>query len=104
MSPMSTIIFLLVSLSTISMIEASPKERLKVKYKVKTDGKGEKVKMVKSRENIHAQSKNTMEVLNEIETVGDSGLQSTKSNIPDYNETVTTIMGQLERAARSGDL
>ena len=36
---------LLVSLSTLSMTEATPKERLKVKYKVKTGVKGERMKV-----------------------------------------------------------
>ena len=79
-------IFFLVSLSIISKAEATPKERLKVKYKVKTGGKGEEVERRKV-----------------VEDVMDNNIADPPI-INSYKEVVTTMMGQLERAARSQDL
>ena len=79
-------ILLLVSLVIISMTEATPKERLKVKYKVKTGGKGEELGRMKVAEDL---------------------MENKIANPPradGYKEVVTTMMGQLERAARSQDL
>ena len=91
---------LLVSLSTLSMTEATPKERLKVKYKVKTNVKGERMKV--AEEVMENNSDNTLEYLNTIEN---KPVQpKTHPNTASFKEVVTTMRGQLERAARSQDL
>ena len=79
-------IFFLVSLSIISKAEATPKERLKVKYKVKTGGKGEEVERMKVAADVMNNNIDNPPTANS------------------YKKVVTTMMGQLERAARSQDL
>ena len=76
---------LLVSLSTLSMTEATPKERLKVKYKVKTGVKRERMKV--GEEVMENNSDNSLEYLNTIEY---------KQALPKAQpDVVTTMMGQL---------
>ena len=103
---MSLIFLLLVSLSTLCMAVPSPKEKFKVKYKVKSGVKGERMKVLETSDDLNLQNKSGTEALNIIET-GPTIKEASKpihSTIPDYKDTVKTIMGQLERAARSGDL
>ena len=93
-------IMLLLVVSTLSMTEATPKERLKVKYKVKTGGKGERMKVVE--EVMENDTDSSLEYLNTIEY---KPVQpKTYPDPHSYKEVVTTMMGQLERAARSQDL
>ena len=66
MSRFRSIMFLLlVSLFTLNMTEATPKERLKVKYKVKSGGKGERMKV--AEEVMKNDSDSSLEYLNTIE-------------------------------------
>merc|ERR1712203_286412 len=97
---------LLVSLLFIISVSASPKGRLKVKYRVKPGGDKVMVKTV-TEEGV-AEKENMEEVLtNEVD--GDALMLEARDLImastPDsYKQTVTTIVGQLQRAARSQDL
>ena len=93
-------ILLLVSLSTLSMTEATLKEKLKVKYKVKTGVKGERMKV--AEEVMENNSENSLEYLNTIEYK--QALPKAHPDTASYKDVVTTMMGQLERAARSQDL
>merc|ERR1712106_48593 len=93
-------IMLLLFVSTLSMTEATPKERLKVKYKVKTGEKGERMKV--GEEVMENNSENSLEYLNTIEYK--QALPKTHPDTASYKDVVTTMMGQLERAARSEDL
>merc|ERR1712141_40983 len=85
---------------------ASPKGRLKVKYRVKPGGDKVMVKTV-TEEGV-AEKTNVEEVLtNEVD--GDALMMEARdllmASTPDsYKQTVTTIVGQLQRAARSQDL
>ena len=94
---------ILFSLLLILPASASPKGRLKVKYRVKPGG--DKV-MVKT-EGL-AEKENIEEVVtNEVD--GDALMLEARdllmASTPDsYKQTVTTIVGQLQRAARSQDL
>ena len=97
---------LLVSLLFIISASASPKGRLKVKYRVKPGGDKVMVKTV-TEEGV-AEKTNVEEVLtNEVD--GDALMMEARdllmASTPDsYKQTVTTIVGQLQRAARSQDL
>ena len=95
-----SIIVLMLTLS--SMTEASPKERLKVKYKVKTGGKGEGQRLKVAEEVMDDDSDSSLEYLNTVDTEPPQGRNQPVS--PGYKEVVTTMMGQIERAARSQDL
>ena len=95
-------ITLVLMLALSSMTEASPKERLKVKYKVKTGGKGEGQRMKVAEEVMENDSDSSLEYLNTVESQPPSA--RTQPVSPGYKEVVTTMMGQLERAARSQDL
>ena len=95
-----SIIVLMLTLS--SMTEASPKERLKVKYKVKTGGKGEGQRMKVAEEVMENDSDSSLEYLNTIDS--EPPQPRTEPATPGYKEVVTTMMGQIERAARSQDL
>merc|ERR1739842_65251 len=96
MTTYKTMVMVLI-LAMSSMIEASPKERLKVKYKVKTGGKGEGQRLKVGEEVL--EDKNEDEYLNTLEYE-----PRTQPDAPTYKDVVTTMMGQLERAARSQDL
>ena len=101
MKSYKTFIMVLV-LTLSSMIEASPKERLKVKYKVKTGAKGVKQRLKVAEEVVERDSDSSLEYLNTVES---DPLQSrTQPASPSYKDVVTSMMGQLERAARSQDL
>ena len=97
---------LLVSLLFIISASASPKGRLKVKYRVKPGGDKVMVKTV-TEEGV-AEKTNVEEVLtNKVD--GDALMMEARdllmASTPDsYKQTVTTIVGQLQRAARSQDL
>jgi len=97
---------ILLSLLFILPASASPKGRLKVKYRVKPGGDKVKVKTV-TEEGL-TEKENVEEVLtNEVD--GDALMLEARDLImastPDsYKQTVTTIVGQLQRAARSQDL
>eukprot|EP00090_Calanus_glacialis_P001888 TRINITY_DN11408_c0_g1_i4.p1 TRINITY_DN11408_c0_g1~~TRINITY_DN11408_c0_g1_i4.p1 ORF type:complete len:159 (-),score=52.31 TRINITY_DN11408_c0_g1_i4:16-492(-) len=99
-SSLSIIIVLMLTLS--SMTEASPKERLKVKYKVKTGGKREGQRLKVAQEVMEDDSDSSLDYLNTVETHPPQA--RTQPTSPSYKEVVTTMMGQLERAARSQDL
>ena len=99
-SSLSIIIVLMLTLS--SMTEASPKERLKVKYKVKTGGKGEGQRLKVAQEVMEDDSDSSLDYLNTVETHPPQA--RTQPTSPSYKKVVTTMMGQLERAARSQDL
>jgi hypothetical protein len=103
---MSIMILLLVAFTIISSTDATPKERVMVKYKVKDGGKGERVKMLDIIENEKVKHMNAQEALNMVETAPTitERSKSIPSSIPDYKDTATIIMGQLQRAARNGDL
>ena len=94
------------SLLLILPASASPKGRLKVKYRVKPGGDKVMVKTM-SDEGL-AEKDNVEEVLtNEVD--GDALMLEARdllmASTPDsYKQTVTTIVGQLQRAARSQDL
>ena len=96
MTTYKTMLVILI-LAMSSMTEASPKERLKVKYKVKTGGKGEGQRLKVGEEVLEDKSED--EYLNTVEYE-----PRTQPDAPTYKDVVTTIMGQLERAARSQDL
>ena len=99
---------ILLSLLFILPASASPKGRLKVKYLVKPGGDKVKVKVKTVTEEGLAEKENMEEVLtNEVD--GDALMLEARDLImastPDsYKQTVTTIVGQLQRAARSQDL
>merc|ERR1712243_271664 len=80
------------------MSEASPKERLKVKYKVKTGAKGEAQRLKVGEEVMEDTSDE--QNLNKVEYEP----RTQPDTVPGYKDLVTTMMGQLERAARSQDL
>ena len=84
---------------------ASPKGRLKVKYRVKPGGDKVMVKTV-TEEGL-AEKVNEEVLTNEVD--GDALMLEARdllmASTPDsYKKTVTTIVGQLQRAARSQDL
>ena len=97
---------ILLSLLFILPASASPKGRLKVKYRVKPGGDKVMVKTV-TEEGL-TEKENMEEVLtNEVD--GDALMLEARdllmASTPDsYKQTVTTIVGQLQRAARSQDL
>ena len=92
------LVILVLAMSTLT--EASPKERLKVKYKVKAGGKGEGERMKVGEEVMEDSNDNTLEYLNTVEY---EPIQP-RTQPASYQEVVRTMMGQLERAARSQDL
>ena len=92
---------ILISLLFILPASASPKGRLKVKYRVKPGGDKVMVKTVSEEENVEEM------LTNEVD--GDALMLEARdllmASTPDsYKQTVTTIVGQLQRAARSQDL
>ena len=92
---------ILLSLLFILPASASPKGRLKVKYRVKPGGDKVMVKTVSEEENVEEM------LTNEVD--GDALMLEARdllmASTPDsYKQTVTTIVGQLQRAARSQDL
>ena len=94
---------LLISLVLVLPASSSPKGRLKVKYRVKPDGDKVMVKKLTTEE-----EKSVEEVAtNEVD--GDALMMEARdllmASTPDsYKQTVTTIVGQLQRAARSQEL
>ena len=94
---------LLISLVLVLPASSSPKGRLKVKYRVKPDGDKVMVKTLATEE-----EKSVEEVAtNEVD--GDALMMEARdllmASTPDsYKQTVTTIVGQLQRAARSQEL
>ena len=109
---------LLPLLSLLALTSASPKERLKVKYRVKPGHNPVKVAVnaVPLKEEVNAArlkvespllGEDTLQLLNEVD--GDALVLEAKelllSSTPaSYRNTVTSFMGQLERAARSEDV
>ena len=96
---------ILLSLLVILPASASPKGRLKVKYRVKPGGDKVMVKTV-TEEGL-AEKVNEEVLTNEVD--GDALMLEARdllmASTPDsYKQTVTTIVGQLQRAARSQDL
>ena len=94
---------LLISLVLVLPASSSPKGRLKVKYRVKPDGDKVMVKTLTTEE------EESMEEVATNEVDGDALMMEAKdllmASTPDsYKQTVTTIVGQLQRAARSQDL
>ena len=97
---MSNMLRLLVTMSMLGMAVSGPRERVMVKYKVKDGVKGERIEVIDFNDKEEALSKNIVETdgLNE---------KLTKSHKPsgnDYKEKANFLMGQLQKAARSGDL
>ena len=95
---------ILISILLILPASASPKGRLKVKYRVKPGG--DKV-MVKTEGLAEKENVEEEVVTNEVD--GDALMLEARdllmASTPDsYKQTVTTIVGQLQRAARSQDL
>ena len=94
---------LLISLVLVLPASSSPKGRLKVKYRVKPSGDKVMVKTLTTEE-----EKSVEEVAtNEVD--GDALMMEARdllmASTPDsYKQTVTTIVGQLQRAARSQEL
>ena len=94
---------LLISLVLVLPASSSPKGRLKVKYRVKPDGDKVMVKTLTTEEEKRVEEVAT----NEVD--GDALMMEARdllmASTPDsYKQTVTTIVGQLQRAARSQDL
>ena len=91
-------ILLLVATSLLSMTAASPKERVMVKYKVKDGVKGQKIEVMDISEKDEA--------LNMIETGPDmtEDHNASPTSAPAYKETATMIIGELNKAARAGDM
>ena len=94
---------LLISLVLVLPASSSPKGRLKVKYRVKPDGDKVMVKTLTTEE----EEKVEEEATNEVD--GDALMMEARdllmASTPDsYKQTVTTIVGQLQRAARSQEL
>ena len=93
---------LLISLVLVLPASSSPKGRLKVKYRVKPSGDKVMVKTLTTEEE-------SMEEVATNEVDGDALMMEAKdllmASTPDsYKQTVTTIVGQLQRAARSQEL
>merc|ERR1712079_260383 len=76
--------------------EASPKERLKVKYKIRTGNNGD-VEKQKINEEILRSETETLNNLVQAE-------RQEKEAVNNYRTVVTGVIGQLERAARAQDL
>ena len=94
---------LLISLVLVLPASSSPKGRLKVKYRVKPSGDKVMVKTLTTEEEERVE-----EVAN-TEVDGDALMMEARdllmASTPDsYKQTVTTIVGQLQRAARSQEL
>ena len=94
---------LLISLVLVLPASSSPKGRLKVKYRVKPSGDKVMVKTLTTEE------EESMEEVATNEVDGDALMMEAKdllmASTPDsYKQTVTTIVGQLQRAARSQEL
>ena len=94
---------LLISLVLVLPASSSPKGRLKVKYRVKPSGDKVMVKTLTKEEEERVE-----EVAN-TEVDGDALMMEARdllmASTPDsYKQTVTTIVGQLQRAARSQEL
>ena len=94
---------LLISLVLVLPASSSPKGRLKVKYRVKPDGDKVMVKTLTTEE------EESMEEVATNEVDGDALMMEARdllmASTPDsYKQTVTTIVGQLQRAARSQEL
>ena len=94
---------LLISLVLVLPASSSPKGRLKVKYRVKPDGDKVMVKTLTTEEEEKVEEVAT----NEVD--GDALMMEARdllmASTPDsYKQTVTTIVGQLQRAARSQEL
>ena len=94
---------LLISLVLVLPASSSPKGRLKVKYRVKPDGDKVMVKTLTTEEEKRVEEVAT----NEVD--GDALMMEARdllmASTPDsYKKTVTTIVGQLQRAARSQDV
>ena len=94
---------LLISLVLVLPASSSPKGRLKVKYRVKPSGDKVMVKTLTTEEEKRVEEVAT----NEVD--GDALMMEARdllmASTPDsYKQTVTTIVGQLQRAARSQDL
>ena len=94
---------LLISLVLVLPASSSPKGRLKVKYRVKPSGDKVMVKTLTTEE------EESMEEVATNEVDGDALMMEARdllmASTPDsYKQTVTTIVGQLQRAARSQEL
>ena len=98
---MMTLMLLIACLNTAS---ASPKERLKVKYKVRTGGKGETQRMKVAQEVMQEDHDVPLEHLNSVDIQPEAFEPRAQPEGLEYKQVVTTIMSQLERAARSQDL
>ena len=95
---------LLISLVLVLPASSSPKGRLKVKYRVKPDGDKVMVKTLTTEE-----EERVVEEVATNEVDGDALMMEARdllmASTPDsYKQTVTTIVGQLQRAARSQEL
>ena len=98
---MSFVVTMMITLiSWSSLVESSPKERLKVKYKVKKMGEGDSVRMKVAEEVMIPDSVNAIEV----ESLEARAQPEFVGAVGSYKEVVSTMMSQLERAARSQDL
>merc|ERR1711902_33407 len=94
---MNTLLLLsLIILLTGSQASPSPKERLKVKYKIRTGTNGD-VEKQKITEEILRSEAETLNNLVEIE-------REEADVVNNYRSLVTGVIGQLERAARAQDL
>merc|ERR1711997_1137212 len=95
MGSMKTLTILLTILLTGILASPSPKERLKVKYKIRTGSHG--TEKQKINEEILRSETETLNNLVQIE-------RKEMDAVNNYRSVVTGVIGQLERAARAQDL
>ena len=83
------------------MVLSSPRERVMVKYKVKDGIKGERVEVMSTNDADEALKKNLVET-EEVIVKGTN--KEHKSGDNEYKEKAKILMGEIKKAARSGDL
>ena len=89
---------LLLAMSMLGMAVSGPRERVMVKYKVKDGVKGERIEVINDKEQILSNN------IVETDGVTEKGTKSNRPSGNEYKEKAKFLMGQLQKAARSGDL